>query len=139
MLPYVMTRSMFDEVLDSAFSGHSANGMMNTDIKESKDGYELIIDLPGVSREDLSAELKNGYLIISATVGQKKDTENENAERYLQRERFVGSFKRSFYVGTQLKSEDMRAKFDQGVLHLWIPKVTAVPQIEQRNLISIEP
>ncbi len=129
---------MFDVVFDSAFTNRSPGGMMNTDIKENDEGYELIIDLPGVNREDLSAELKEGHLIISATVGQVKDGEAETTDKYLRRERFVGSFKRSFYIGKQLKQEDIRAKYEQGVLHLFIPKVPATPQIEQKNLIRIE-
>ena len=138
LTPYVIARSMFDEVFDSAFSNRSSDGMMNTDIRENDEGYELIIDLPGVHREDLSAALKDGHLIISATVGQKKDGDTETNGKYLRRERFVGSFKRSFYVGDQIKQEDIRAKFEQGVLHLFIPKVPATAQIEQKNLIQIE-
>ena len=138
LTPYVFARSMFDEVFDSAFNSRSTAGMMNTDIKESNEGYELIIDLPGVNREDLAAELKDGHLIISATVGQKKDSETETNGKYLRRERFVGSFKRSFYIGNQVRQEDIHAKYDQGVLHLFIPKVTATPQIDQRNMIQIE-
>lgn len=138
LTPYVFARSMFDEVFDSAFSSRSIGGMMSTDIKESNEGYELIIDLPGVSRENMSAELKDGHLIISATVGQKNDSETETSGKYLRRERFVGSFKRSFYVGNQVRQEDIHAKYEEGVLHLFIPKVIATPQIEQKNYIPIE-
>ncbi len=138
LAPYVFARSLFDEVFDSAFANPSASGMMNTDIKENDEGYELIIDLPGVNREDLSAELKNGYLIVSATVGQKKDSDSETTGKYLRRERFVGSFKRSFYVGSLIRQEDIRARFEQGVLRLFVPKVTATPQVEQKNFIAID-
>ncbi len=75
---------------------------MNTDIKESDQGYELDIDLPGVHKKNLAAELKDGYLCISATV---EHTHNHNVqnERYLRRERFISSCRRSFYVGDKIK------------------------------------
>ena len=138
LTPYVIARNMFDEVFDSALGNRATSGIMNTDIKEHDDCYELAIDLPGVKREDLSAELNDGHLVISATVGQKKESETETTGKYLRRERFVGSFKRSFYVGPQIRKEDIKAKFEQGVLHLFIPKVPATAQIEQKNLIQID-
>ena len=90
LTPYLMAKNMFDELAESAFTANTLRGMMNTDIKESDEGYELDIDLPGVHKENLAAELKDGYLCISATVEQ---THNDNVqnERYLRRERFIGS------------------------------------------------
>ena len=139
LAPYVFARSMFDEVFDSAFADRrpSTGTMMRTDIKESDAGYELIVDLPGVNREDLNAELKDGYLIVTASVGQKKDGEAEATGKYLRRERIVGSFQRSFYVGKRVKQEDIRARFDNGVLQLFVPKVTA-PPAEEKQYIRIE-
>lgn len=138
LTPYVIARSMFDEAFDSAFGNRVTNGMMSTDIKETEKGYELIIDVPGVKRENVTAELKDGHLIVSATIDQKNENETENASKYLRRERLVGSFKRSFYIGNQVKQEDIKGKFEDGVLHLFIPKMTAVAQIEQKHLIDIE-
>ncbi len=138
LTPYVFAKSMFDEVFDSAFETRHTSGMMNTDIKETENAYELIIDLPGIHREDLSAELKNGYLIVSASAGQKGEEEAEPSGRYLRRERLVGTFKRSFYVGNQIRQEDIKAKYDQGVLYLTVPKAPSTPRVEQRNLIDIE-
>ena len=137
LMPYAIAKTMFDEVFDSAFSNRNLGGMMNTDIKENDKGYELIIDLPSVTKENLSAELKDGYLCISATVGH---TDNENAqnEKFLRRERFVGSCRRSFYVGDKVTQEDIRAKFENGTLHLFIPKQTQPAQLESKNLIAIE-
>lgn len=135
--PYVFARDMFDEVFDSAFSSQNFGGMMNTDIKENAQGYELVIDLPGVKKENLSAELKNGYLNISATVGQTAG-EDDKSVKYLRRERFVGSFRRSFYVGERVKQEDIRAKFEDGTLYLFIPKKAPAPQVETNHTIAIE-
>lgn len=137
LAPYIMARSMFDEVFDSAFNSHSASNMMKTDIKDNGQAYELVIDLPGVKKENLSAELKDGYLSISATIDQNQDNDGEKV-RYLRRERFVGSFRRGFYVGERLKQEDIRAKFEDGTLHLLIPKETRISQAEPKNLIAIE-
>lgn len=137
LTPYLMAKNMFDELAESAFTANTLRGMMNTDIKESDEGYELDIDLPGVHKEQLAAELKDGYLCISATVEQ---TSNENVqnERYLRRERFLGSCRRSFYVGERVKQEDIRARFEDGILRLFIPKATQQAQLEQKNLIAIE-
>ena len=137
LTPYLVAKNMFDELAETAFSANTLRGMMNTDIKESDQGYELDIDLPGVHKEQLTAELKDGYLCISATVEQ---TSNENVqnERYLRRERFLGSCRRSFYVGERVKQEDIRARFEDGILRLFIPKATQQAQLEQKNLIAIE-
>lgn len=137
LIPYTITKNMFDEIFDSAFNNHSTSGMMSTDIKETEQGYELVIDLPSVKKENISAELKDGYLRISATVGNT-DNENSQNEKYLRRERFSGSYRRSFYVGDKLKQEDIRAKFEDGTLHLFLPKQTHEAEVEQKNLIAIE-
>jgi HSP20 family molecular chaperone IbpA len=137
MLPYMMVRNMFDEMADSAFNAHNTNGIMRTDIRESDIGYEVAIDLPGVKKENLSAELKDNYLVVRATVGQPEDDTNGNW-RYLRRERFVGTLQRSFYVGDKIQQENIHAKFEDGTLYLTIPKVIPVPQVEQKNLIAIE-
>lgn len=137
LTPYLMTKNLFDELAESAFTANTLRGMMNTDIKESDQGYELDIDIPGVHKDNLAAELKDGYLCISATVEQ---TRNDNAqnERYLRRERFIGACRRCFYVGDQIRQEDIHAKFEDGILRLFIPKATQAAQIEQKNLIAIE-
>lgn len=137
MTPYLVAKNMFDELAESAFGANTLRGMMNTDIKESDQGYELDIDLPGVHKDHLSAELKDGYLCISATVEQ---THNDNVqnERYLRRERFIGSCRRSFYVGEMVKQEDIRARFEDGILRLFIPKVSQMVQEDQKKLIAIE-
>ena len=129
LTPYLVAKNMFDELAETAFSANTLRGMMNTDIKESDQGYELDIDLPGIHKEQLAAELKDGYLCISATVEQ---TSNENVEneRYLRRERFLGSCRRSFYVGERVKQEDIRARFEDGILRLFIPKATQQAQLE---------
>jgi HSP20 family molecular chaperone IbpA len=134
----MMVRNMFDELTDNAISAHTASGMMRTDIRESDSCYELAIDLPGVKKENLSAELKDNYLVISATVGQTEEGDDQQNWKYLRRERFVGTVRRSFYVGDKVQQENIKAKYQDGTLYLRIPKLIPQPELEQKNLIAIE-
>ena len=133
---YAIARNLFDEIMDSSFGNHSTTGLMNTDIRETEQGFEMAIDLPGVQKENLSAELKDGYLYISATVNRPDNQENTKA-RYLRRERFVGTMRRTFYVGDKVTQEDIHARFQDGVLCFFIPKKQQ-PVLEEKKMIAIE-
>lgn len=104
--------------------GKRADRMMRTDVRETETGYELDIDLPGFKKEDVKAELKDGYLTISAQKSLEKKNEKEEG-RYLRRERYSGSLSRSFYVGDALTEEDVKAKFENGILQISLPKKEA--------------
>ena len=106
--------------------------LMQTDVKETETGYEVVIDLPGYSKENVNAELKDGYLIISATTSTNDEEKSEDG-KYIRKERYSGSCQRSFYVG-----EDIKAKFENGTLKLDIPKKEAQPKVEQKKTIAIE-
>ena len=96
------------------------------------------MELPGYTKEDIQAELKDGYLTISANHTENKD-EKDNKGKYLRRERFQGTCKRTFYVGEDIRQEDIKAAFQNGVLRLAVPKQT--PQVldkEQPKLIEIQ-
>ncbi len=95
--------------------------LMKTDIREKDDQYVLDLELPGFNKEDINAELKNGYLTISAKREDNKDEKDENGN-YIRRERFSGSCKRSFYVGDQMQQDDIQAEFKDGILTLEMPK-----------------
>ena len=110
---------------------------MRTDVKETDAGYEVSIDLPGVKKEDVKAELNDGYLTISATVNRDND-EKDSDGKYIRRERFSGSFNRSFYVGEDVTQEDIKARFEDGTLMLMIPKKETTPQVEEKKYIAIE-
>jgi HSP20 family molecular chaperone IbpA len=100
-----------------------------------ENGYELEIELPGYKKEDVQAELKDGKLIITAT----NNAENEEKEgKFIRRERFWGTCNRSFYVGEEVKQQDIKAKFEDGILKLFVPKKEEVPQVETNNFINIE-
>lgn len=133
---YKLTRNLFDEIMDSSFGNRNTTGLMNTDIRETEHGFEMAIDLPGVQKENLTAELKDGYLYISATINRNQEQDNTNS-RYLRRERFVGSMRRTFYVGDKVKQEDIHARFQDGVLCLFIPKKQQ-QALENKQLIAIE-
>ena len=110
---------------------------MKTDVKENKTSYELDIDLPGYKKEDIQAELKDGYLTISAATKNEKD-EKDDSGRYIRRERFYGSSSRSFYVGDAVSQEEIKAKFEDGILKVSVPKKDAVPEAEEKKYIAIE-
>ena len=127
--------------LEKKLYGHRAKNIMNTDIKESDTAYVMEIDLPGFTKDEVSAQLNNGYLIISAVkqLDKNEADSEENAKKgnYIRRERYSGSCQRSFYVGENVKEEDISAKFEQGILTLTVPKKDE-KHIEKKGYISIE-
>jgi HSP20 family molecular chaperone IbpA len=110
---------------------------MRTDVKETETGYELDLDLPGYKKEDVQAELKDGYLTITASTSSNKDEKDEDG-KYIRRERYSGTCSRSFYVGEDISQQDIKAKFEDGTLKLSIPKKEEKPAEEEKKLISIE-
>ena len=150
MMPSIFGENLFDD-FDSWFDapvekrffgkknplyGKHAKNLMKTDVRETKDGYEVDVDLPGFKKDNISAQLQDGYLTISASKGLDKD-EQEKDGTYIRKERYSGSCKRSFYVGSQLRQEDIKAAFDNGILKLTVPK-EAPKQIEENHYITIE-
>lgn len=121
---------------NSGFEGNNQN-IMHTDVKDIGNGYEISMNLPGFKKEDVKAELKDGYLTISATTNTSNDTEEDNG-KYIRRERYCGSCSRSFYVGEQVTQEDIKAKFEDGVLKIDVPKYEAKPAVEDKHFITIE-
>lgn len=128
----------FDDRAERKLYGHNAKNIMKTDIKEHKDGYELEIDLPGFHKDEIQAELKDGYLTISATKQLNQDEKEKESGKYIRRERYSGSCQRSFYVGDEITQEDIKAEFKHGILKLFVPKKEAKPEVEQRKFVSIE-
>lgn len=117
--------------------GKHAKNMMKTDVKETENGYEVAVDLPGFKKDEISLELKDGYLTITASKGLDKDEEDKKG-RMIRQERYAGAMSRSFYVGDGITEEDVKAKFENGVLMLDIPKKEEKPQEPERKLITIE-
>ncbi len=117
--------------------GKHAKNMMKIDVKETENGYEVAVDLPGFKKDEISLELKDGYLTITASKGLDKDEEDKKG-RMIRQERYAGAMSRSFYVGDGITEEDVKAKFENGVLMLDIPKKEEKPQEPERKLITIE-
>ena len=110
--------------------------LMKTDIKEVGENYELDVDLPGFSRDEMKLHLKEGYLTIEASRSENKDEKDENG-RFLRRERYSGSCSRSFFVGKNLTQEDIHAKYEDGVLKVTFPKEVK-KEVEEKKYIAIE-
>ncbi len=148
MLPSIFRDNLFDDMFDfddfdkefnrmmrPLYGKHSQN-MMKTDVRETENSYELDIDLPGFKKDEITVQLDNGYLSISASKGLDKNEENKDG-KYIRRERYAGSMNRTFYVGSQLTQQDIQAKFEDGILKISVPKKD-VQQIEQNKYIAIE-
>ena len=125
----------FPEV-DKALYGKHASHEMKTDVKETDSGYEVDIDLPGFKKDEINVQLDNGYLSISAAKGLDKEEKNKEG-KYIRKERYAGAMSRSFYVGDAITQEDIKAKYESGILRLSIPKKEA-KQVEATKRIAIE-
>ena len=147
MLPKLFGETLFDDFMDFPFDkeffarrnplyGKHEKDVMKTDVKETDAGYEMDIDLPGFKKENVSAKLENGYLTISAAKGVEKDEKNDKGV-YIRRERYSGECSRTFYVGEDVKQEDIKAKFEDGILRVSIPKAEP-KKIEEKKYIAIE-
>ena len=147
MLPSIFGESLLDDWFDfpserDFFGSHNpvfgkhAKNLMRTDIRETDTSYELDVDLPGFKKEDIKAQVENGYLTISAAKGVEKK-EDDKKGQYIRQERFSGACSRSFYVGDNVTEQDITAKFEDGILKLSIPKKDQ-QQVETKKHIAIE-
>ena len=151
MMPSIFGENLFDD-FDSWFSdpvekrffgkknplyGKHAKNLMKTDVRETKNSYEVDVDLPGFKKDEIKLELDNGYLTISATKGLDKDETDKETGKYIRRERYSGQCARTFYVGEAVTQEDIKAKFEDGILKVTIPKVEP-KKVEDKKYIAIE-
>lgn len=148
LMPSIFGENLFDDFMDFPFEkeffgrrnplyGKNEKNLMKTDVKETEDSYEVDIDLPGFKKEEISAKLEDGYLTISAAKSLEKEEKDEKSGKYIRRERYTGQCSRSFYVGNAVTEADIRAKFEDGILKLSVPKKDA-QQIETKKYIAIE-
>ena len=146
MLPSIFGENLFDDFFtdpfgmmvmpqrhDPLYGKHSKN-LMKTDVRETEDSYELDVDLPGFKKDEIQLELNNGYLTITAEKGL--DKENKKG-KMLRQERYSGVMQRSFFVGEHLMEEDIKASYENGVLHVMIPKKEA-RKVPEKKTILIE-
>jgi HSP20 family molecular chaperone IbpA len=141
LMPSIFGENLIDDLFDDFTRPvrfhSSASNMMKTDVKETDAGYELGLELPGYKKEDVQAQLKDGYLTITAKTDSNNDTKDEDGT-YIRRERYCGTCSRSFYVGEQVEQEDIKAKFEDGILKVFVPKKEAAPEVEENKYITIE-
>ena len=116
--------------------GKHAQNMMKTDIRETDGSYELDVDLPGFKKDEIQIELKDGYLTVSAEKGLDKDEEDKKG-KYIRKERYAGALSRTFYLGEEIREEEIKAKFENGILSVSIPKEEE-KKVEGPKHISIE-
>lgn len=146
MLPSIFSENMFDDFFGDPFDreffgahnplyGKHAKNMMKTDIHEKDNGYELAVELPGFKKDEINVDVSDGYLTIKAAKGLDKD-ENDKKGRVIRQERYAGVCSRSFYIG-DVRPEDVKAKYESGVLTLEVPKAEA-KKLPSSSSIAIE-
>mgnify|MGYP003609299293 FL=1 len=150
MFPALMNDTMFSDLFDDPFfegwrnmdraaacDPNMSAGMMSTDVRETDKGYMVDIDMPGFKKDDISLDLQNGYLTVSAHRNSSHEDKDDNG-RWLRRERYAGSCSRSFYVGEDVKDSDIHASYKDGTLCLETAKPEAQQQVETKHQIAIE-
>ena len=142
LMPSIFGENLFDDWMDFSFPdidkalyGKHAKNEMKTDVRETEDGYELDIDLPGFKKDEVTAQLDNGYLTIQASKGLDKEQKDKKG-KYIRKERYAGSMSRSFYVGDAITEEDVHAKYEDGILKLSVPKKES-KAVDQTKHIAI--
>lgn len=144
--PAIYRNGLFDDLFDFAFpevrstapAKHDCrcSGLMKTDVKEDENGFTVMMDVPGFTKDDVQISLEKGTLTIIASKNEEKEEKDEK-KGFIMKERYSGSMKRSFYVGDELKSEDIHAKMEDGVLTLSVPKKEEKKE-ETKQLVTID-
>ena len=153
LMPSIFGENLFDDWFDEfpfydfdksmkntekKLYGKKASRIMKTDIKEKKDSYELEVDLPGFTKDEINASIEDGYLTISAAKGLDKDEKEKDSGKYIRKERYAGACQRSFYVGEGVKQEDVKAEFKHGIQKLTVPKKEPEKEVEEKKYLAIE-
>ena len=151
LMPSIFGENLFDDFFtpfyyddkdekkaEKKLYGHRAQNLLRTDIKETKEGYELVIDVPGFKKDEVKVALKDGYLTVSAAKGLDEEEDDKKTGRYIRRERYAGACQRSYYVGEDITEEDIKATFEHGILTLFVPKKEVKPAVEEKKYISIQ-
>ena len=151
LMPSIFGENLFDDFFtpfyyddkaarkaEKKLYGRRGQNLLKTDIKETGDGYELVIDVPGFKKDEVKVALKDGYLTVSAVKGLDEDEKNKKDGRYIRRERYAGACERSFYVGEDVTQEDIKGEYKHGILKLFVPKKEAKPASDDPKYITIE-
>ncbi|MCR5602953.1 MAG: Hsp20/alpha crystallin family protein [Lachnospiraceae bacterium] len=145
LMPSIFGENLFDDFFDDFHYPRKAArpakapeiSIMKTDIKENEACYDLAVELPGYRKEDIKLELKDGYLTINAE-SKHDNGEKDNDGNYIRRERYYGKSSRSFYVGEAVTEEDIKAKYEDGILKINVPKKELKPVVDEAKYITIE-
>ena len=149
LMPSIFGENLFDDFFtpfyyddkeakkaEKKLYGRRGQNLLKTDIKETKEGYELVIDVPGFKKDEVKVALKDGYLTVSAAKGLDEDQEDKKTGRYIRR--YAGACERSFYVGEDVTQEDIKGEYKHGILKLFVPKKEAKPVSNDPKYITIE-
>lgn len=127
----IIPRKFYLDDLFDNFMTTRENNSMKCDIYEKGGKYHIEMDVPGFDKKDISLEVKDGYLNITAEKTDEEDVEEKN---YLRKERVYGKYQRSFYLG-DLDEENVEASFNNGTLTVIIPKKESR---ENKKIIEIK-
>lgn len=125
------------DFFDNTVPRQGAPALMKTDVIETSNGFELSIDLPGIKKDNVTIEVSEGYLEVSASSASEKTSKSEDG-KILRQERFSGHCSRKFYVGEEIEEDKIKAKFEDGVLRITLPKKEEKPAVEEKRTIFIE-
>ena len=135
LVPRKNSFDLFDDFFDDDFFPKKEKNLMKTDIREKKGKYIIDMDLPGFEKENIEISLEKGYLIINAKVNKH---EKDSDEKFVRRERFYGECSRSFYIGEDVKENEINASFKNGTLMIEIPKKELEDQTKNVKQIEIK-
>ncbi len=126
---------LFNDLFRDPFFNEHETRIMKTDIREKKDKYLIDIDLPGYNKDNIKISVEDGYLTVQASIDSNHEEKEDG--KFVRRERYMGSCSRSFYVGEDVKSEDIKASFKNGILNLEIPKIEESKKLPEKKYIEI--
>ncbi len=136
MIPRRNNFDLFGDLFNDPFFRGDDSKIMRTDIQEKDNEYLIDIDLPGYAKENIKLEIEDGYLTVQATINSNK--EEHEAGKFVRKERYLGSCSRSFYVGEEVQTEDIKASFKNGTLQIAVPKKDETKKIPEKKYIEIE-
>lgn len=136
MIPRRKDFDILEDIFKDPIFNVDESKIMKTDIKEHENNYSIVVDLPGYNKEDIKVSVEDGYLTIHATM----NSENEEKEKgkFVRRERYFGECSRSFYVGDDITTEDIKASYKNGSLKLEVPKKEERKEIPEKTYVEIE-
>ncbi len=135
LIPRKNNFDLWEDIFKDPFFSTNDSKVMKTDIKENKNDYDIIIDLPGYDKDNIKIDVDNGYLNVSASMNAKHDEKEDG--KFVRRERYFGECSRSFYVGDNIETEDVQASFKNGILKLVIPKKEEKKEIQDKKYVEI--